>query len=607
MTKIKRIVSVVLVICMALTMPATVLQATAAEITSAQSISALAAGSSAALSEIEKAITSGTKDANGVYYAFEFPSKIKLGSNTIGAEEYTLMAASALYALSEGETGDTLIGYQEVSFRTDKAVCGSGTTVTKGQYLDLAMRAHDYGGTLSSLASSYNRPSDGTNTYNGRISVYSMAQIFAKALAGYAANGTLPESVTFTPTHPTNVTIVEPTVSTAAPTTAKPSATTATTAKPTTATTATTAKPTTATTAKPSTTAAATSSATSSSKSSLAIIALEAYQVEQWVLSNGSLPNYCTLDNGLVYNCPQMLYMWCKAVIDINGGKTTNTYSAGTINAPENPQGTATSGTIYLEEIIDMAERNYNWIGTNGQAPNYCTISTGTLQYENLVYFFARTMSFYHENGRLPEYCGVAIVEDTSGDSGSSDSGSSDSGSSSGTASSGDATFGNNFSSYSSYLKKTAYCHSTNATIISVAKTGMKYSSGTYGGYSNPSSTYQAMFNLFEYLNDKTHYDWYYDSDKGATGVWSSKYGNCCDMAHLMNACARSLGVPGRYVHGYCKFSSGTTTGHVWSEVCTNASSAKWYTADLVSDYNYLGYKTNTTLTLYNRYAELPF
>ena len=599
MTKIKRIVSVILVLAMVLALSATAL-VSAAEITSAQSISVLADGSSAALSDIEKAISSGTKDANGIYYGFKFPAKIKLGSDTIGAEEYTLMAASALYALSEGETADTLIGYQDISFRTDNAVCGSGTTVNKGQYLDLAMRAHDYGGTLSKLASSYNRPSDGTNTYNGRVSVYSMAHIFAEALASYAANGKLPEVVSFYPSHPTNVTIEEPTASTAAPTTAKPSATTA---KPTTATTATTAKPTTATTAKPttakpSTTNAATSSATASSKSSLAIIALEAYQVEQFVLENGCLPNYCTLDNGLVYTCPEMLYMWCKAVIDINGGKTTNTYSSGTISAPENPQGTATSGTIYLEEIIDMAERNYKWIGENGQAPNYCTISTGTLQYENLVYFFARTMSFYHEEGRLPDYCGVAIVEDTTGgDSGDSgDTG--DAGSS--TPSAGDAVFGNNFSSYSKYLARTSYCHSDNATIISVAKTGMKYGS-------TPTTTYQAMYNLFEYLNDKTHYDYYYNTEKGATGVWSSKYGNCCDMAHLMNACARSLGVPGRYVHGYCRFSSGLTTGHVWSEVCTNSSTDKWYTADLVSDYNYLGYKTSSTLELYSRYVELPF
>ena len=175
---------------------------------------------------------------------------------------------------------------------------------------------------------------------------------------------------------------------------------------------------------------------------------------------------------------------------------------------------------------------------------------------------------------------------------------------SSGTSSGSGATFGVDYSSYASYLKATTNCQSTNSTIISVAKTGMKYTGGNYGSYSNPSSTYQAMVNLFEYLNDKLTYDYYYDSQKGALKAWTSKYANCCDSAHLMNACARSLGVPGRYVHAYCRFSSGLTTGHVWSEVLCGTS---WKTADLVSDYNYLGYKTNTTLSTYGRYATLPF
>ena len=84
-------------------------------------------------------------------------------------------------------------------------------------------------------------------------------------------------------------------------------------------------------------------------------------------------------------------------------------------------------------------------------------------------------------------------------------------------------------------------------------------------------------------------------------GTWNAKQGNCCDMAHLMNACARSLGVPARYRHGNCTFSSGKTTGHVWAEVYCGSSgiaagdSDGWLTADLVSYYNYLGYKTSTT------------
>jgi transglutaminase-like putative cysteine protease len=144
---------------------------------------------------------------------------------------------------------------------------------------------------------------------------------------------------------------------------------------------------------------------------------------------------------------------------------------------------------------------------------------------------------------------------------------------------------------------------------MSVAKTGM-----VYGG--NPSNTYQAMKNLFNYLNDKTTYDYYANTHRGAYGVWRDKAGNCCDMAHLMIACSRSLGVPGRYRHGYCHFSS-MSTGHVWADVFCgkqfasydNYNSDGWLTADLVSYYNYLGYKTNRTSYFYgsDKCAELPF
>jgi transglutaminase-like putative cysteine protease len=121
---------------------------------------------------------------------------------------------------------------------------------------------------------------------------------------------------------------------------------------------------------------------------------------------------------------------------------------------------------------------------------------------------------------------------------------------------------------------------------------------------STPTSTYGAMYNLMNYLNDNIGYGYYYDTYYGAVGTWNNREGNCCDSAHLMIACARSLGVPGRYVHAYASFSSGLVTGHVWAEVlCGN----EWWTADLVSDYNYLGYKTNSTLEVYGRYRELPF
>ncbi len=287
-----------------------------------------------------------------------------------------------------------------------------------------------------------------------------------------------------------------------------------------------------------------------------------------------------------------MLYMMCNAIIDISNGKLNNIYSAGTVDEAPGPNGDQSNGNLKKDEYLDMANRSARFIENNGHAANYCTSATlGTVQYEECVYLFARILSHYYQKGALPD----TIKSFLWGTDGSESSGST----------SGDgATFGYDYSAYSKYLGATTNCQATNSTIISVAKTGMKYTGGNYASYKNPSNTQQAMANLFEYLNDKTTYDGYYDSQKGAVKTWTSKYGNCCDMAHLMNACARSLGVPGRYLHGYCRFSSGLQTGHVWSEVRCGSS---WKTADLVSDYAYLGYKTNTTLTFYSYYATLPF
>lgn len=156
-------------------------------------------------------------------------------------------------------------------------------------------------------------------------------------------------------------------------------------------------------------------------------------------------------------------------------------------------------------------------------------------------------------------------------------------------------------SAYKSYLVATKNCQSTNATIKSVAATGVKY-----GGA--PKTMYQAAKQLMKYLNNKTKYysPMYSNTRYGAVGTWNRRAGNCCDLAHLANACARSQGIPGRYCHGYCKFQSGLRCGHVWAEFWCGKSYG-WKTVDLVSDYNYLGYKNNTTLSFYNRYASLPF
>lgn len=546
--------SVLLVLCLLLSAVVPVGSVGAADITQI-TITDLAKASSTFATQLKTALTAGKKDANGVYSDFTFPGKLTYSSQSIETEVFTLMAASALTLLADGKDGSVTINSKSVTFRTTAVTGGKGTTLTKGQYLDLAERVVSFAGTLGYLPHSFNRPSDGSNTYDGRITVYALPLIFAEALAAYSSNGSLPTSVTFVPTHVTSgSSIVDPTEATEATT------------EPTTA-------PTTA----------ATTAATEPDGINLSVIALEGYQIKEFVEENYVTPNYSTLSTGDVVYPAQMMYMMCKAIVDISNGSLTNTYAIPTMSEAGNPSGSVTTGKIAKSEYITLAKNVITFMDNNAQAPNYCTCSLGTIEFDAAFYFYASILSSYYEKKTLPDSVAVANFSVTIGNLGGTT-----------TSTSGGATFGADYSAYSAYTVATSNCQSTNATIIAVAKTGMKYSSGSHGGYANPTNTYQAMFNLMEYLNAKTSYSYYSNTSKGALGTWNAKSGNCCDMAHLMNACARSLGVPARYRHGYCIFSSGLRTGHVWSEVYCG-SSYGWKTADLVSASNYLGYKTSTT------------
>lgn len=554
MKRTKQFLAMLLVLCTFVTMAAGI-QVTAAA-PSRMSVADLAAASGKVATQVQEAIAAAPT-SGGVRYDIAMPASITVGSYTMGVEDYTLMAAQAICAVNEGNTSAIGIAYYDVTLTEDYAQGVNIDAVDKGMILDLATRTMKYGVTLKQLPTSFIRP-EGSSIYEGRICIWSVAYIFAQALSAYASNGSLPVSVTFSPTSYTSST----TGST--PTTPPASSDSAGETESTVPTQATTAAPT---------------------ADWYAPVAKAAYELEQYVIKNKDLPSSVTV-NGKTFNMAEFAYLCSAAIVGINGGTTSGALTTPSLNLPENPQDTLSPGNIELAETVERAQKYMTFCDNNGQGPNYMTTSLGFMHFKEAVYFYAKNMSFYYEEGRLPNYCSATNWAVTSG-----------------TYSEGDASFGVDYSAYAKYLVPTAYCQSTNATIISVAKTGMYYSSGTYGGYSNPTNTYQAIFNLFEYLNDKTSYLYYYDTSRGALGVWRDKQGNCCDMAHLMIACSRSLGVPGRYAHGYCHFSS-MSTGHVWASILCGS---KWYTADLVSNYNYLGYKTNTTGTFYSYYAELPF
>lgn len=696
-------------------------------------ISALTGSAEQAAAAMEAGITSGHQDTDGIYYDVNYPATIAVGAYEISYEDYILMAARAIGCLANGKKDQT-VSYENISTVRTDAMNGTGTQLNRAQYVELADRVSRYGTSQHELPGSFNRPTDGTNAYQGRVTLYSIGHIFAKALADYQKAGSLPAVVTFLPVHmgDVEVTPTEPAPSApedwygavidasvevkasmvdknvlpgtiyvgplavtpaqylylassvvvalnngqtsgelTVPTLNEPQnpqgATTGriysydypdmaqrtvnfcvTNGQPpnytssndlgaihyyavietmarvlafyktngqipnyitlsgfsgtvedvTTPTTAPTTVPTTAPT-----TASSDPSHSSSSSSAVvtddwyANVVTAAIAVETYVKEKGVLPASVTVGT-TTCTYAQFTYLACQVILGISNGQTSGELSVPNTKEPANPSETVSSGTLTKTEILDLAGRSIKFMDNNGGlAANYMNSSLGQIHHHGALYLYCRVLSYYADNGTLPESLAITSWAATMA------------------SVPGQAAFGNDFSAYSKFLVPTNRCPSTNATIISVAKTGMYYSKGADGGFENPQTTYEAMFNLMEYINDMTDYEYYLNSSRGALGVWTDKKGNCCDMAHLVNACARSLGVPGRYEHWNCTFTS-STLGHVWAALyCPDAPNPNinndngWLYADPVNNPNYLGYQNHRNNYEYSDsgMAELTF
>ena len=101
---------------------------------------------------------------------------------------------------------------------------------------------------------------------------------------------------------------------------------------------------------------------------------------------------------------------------------------------------------------------------------------------------------------------------------------------------------------------------------------------------------------IYTYVRDTISYSFYYDTKYGAVGTLKAKTGNCVDHTHLLVAMFRASGLAARYVHGTCTFSSGSTYGHVWSQVLIGNT---WTVADATSSRNSLGKVANWNTNSY--------
>ena len=187
----------------------------------------------------------------------------------------------------------------------------------------------------------------------------------------------------------------------------------------------------------------------------------------------------------------------------------------------------------------------------------------------------SRVQSFYNKNGRLPKYI----------------------------------TFGTRKIAMSTFLKNIATqgFKIKTKTIKSVKIDTSSVAALAKSLKANSISTYNSAVKIFNWVRDNISYSFYYNTKYGASGTLQHRTGNCCDTANLLVALARNAGISARYVHGTCKFSSGTWYGHVWAQLYLNG---KWVTADGTSYRNSLGVVKNwntSTYKLNGIYTTLPF
>jgi DNA-dependent RNA polymerase auxiliary subunit epsilon len=293
-----------------------------------------------------------------------------------------------------------------------------------------------------------------------------------------------------------------------------------------------------------------------------------AAEVRAFVDGNGYMPEYITI-SGVVINRAQFLYLLTTATVKINNNDNSVTYLQKASVSANSDQ--TSSGSMGLTELVQVAQSIKTYLETNQISPTYASTSLGQMGFYNLIYTYSRLLDYYNSNQQLPSSVtgikswSLVVYKLPAG--------------------------------FEQYLAATANCQADNAAIIALANS-------ITAGASTP---YQKAVLIFNWVRDNIGYEFYYNTVKGAVGTLNSGGGNCVDTAHLLIALERAAGIPARYVHGYCQFSSGSWYGHVWAILYVDG---QWLVADATSSRNQLGVINNwntATYTFKGYYTSLPF
>ena len=148
-----------------------------------------------------------------------------------------------------------------------------------------------------------------------------------------------------------------------------------------------------------------------------------------------------------------------------------------------------------------------------------------------------------------------------------------------------------------SYLDATRNCPKDNATVRATLADALE-------GLPATATDRQKAEAIFTYARDEWEWENYMNTSKGAVGTINAKGGNCCDLTHATLAMCRAAGIPARYLHGQCHFTSGVI-GHVIPEIYVDG---KWWICDPSNNSATFGTPTWQGMETFNgRYNELEF
>ena len=102
----------------------------------------------------------------------------------------------------------------------------------------------------------------------------------------------------------------------------------------------------------------------------------------------------------IVVNRAQFLYLLTTATVKINNKDNSVTYLQKASVSDNSDQ--TTSGSMGLNELLQVAQSIKTYVETNQRAPAYASTSLGQIGFYNLIYTYSRVLEYYKSNQKLP-------------------------------------------------------------------------------------------------------------------------------------------------------------------------------------------------------------